>query len=107
MANIYKVFFHAGPDLGLKTHVLRGTASTDPSGLSIQGPEGKLFVPAADIKEVELFRMHGMARVVRVDHQSGRLYVAAVRFMLGQFASVNFFKTGELHGDLADLAKSH
>jgi len=26
--------------------------------------------------------------------------------MIGQFASINFFKTGELHKDLLDLAKA-
>lgn len=107
MKNVYKVFFHNGPEIGLRTHVLRGAASIDVSGLNIQGPDGSSFIPSASIKEVELFRLHGMARVIRVDHRDGRLYVAVVRFMIGQFASVNFFKTGELHRELQGLAKPH
>lgn len=106
MKNVYKVFFHNGPEIGLKTHVQRGTASIDVSGLSIQGPDGSSFIPSANIKDVELFRLHGTMRAIRVDHQGGRLYLAVVRFMIGQFASVNFFKTGELLRELENLAKS-
>ncbi len=107
MKNVYRIFFHNGPDIGLKTHVLRGTASIDASGLNIQGSEGSSFIPSASITDVELFRLHGTMRVIRVDHQDGRLYLAVVRFMIGQFASVNFFKTGELHEALERLAKSN
>jgi len=107
MKNVYKVFFHHGPDIGLKTRVSRGTASIDVSGLKIQGPEGSSFIESASIKEVVLFRLHGTSRVIRVDHQGGRLYLAVVRFMIGQFASINFFKTGELHAALEGLAKSN
>jgi len=103
MKNVYKVFFHNGPDIGVKTHVLRGTASIDASGLHIRGPEGNSFIPSADIKDVGLFRLHGTARVIRIDHQGGRLYLAVVRFMIGQFASVNFFKTGQLLRELKEL----
>lgn len=106
MANVFKVFFHNGPELGLKTHVLRGTATTDASGLRVDGRDGQVFIPAANIREVELFRLYGLGRVVRVDRQDGRVYLSAVRFMIGQFASINFFKTGELHKDLLDLAKA-
>lgn len=107
MKTVYKVFFHEGPELGLKTHVLRGTASIDASGLNIHGPDGSSFIPSASVKEVELFRLHGTMRVIRVEHQAGRLYLAVVRFMIGQFASVNSLKTGELHSKLRDLAKPH
>jgi hypothetical protein len=44
--------------------------------------------------------------VIRVDYKGGRLYLSVVRFMIGQFASVNFFKSGELYRELASLAKS-
>ena len=106
MKNSYKVFYHQGPEIGLKTHVLKGRAWIDASGLNIEGPGAALFIPASDLEEVELFRLHGSMRVIRVDHKGGRLYLAVVRFMVGQFAFVNFFKSGELHKELASLAKS-
>jgi hypothetical protein len=108
MLNSYKVFFHYGQEIGLKTRVAKGTAWIDASGLRIEGPTGSgSVIPTRDIMEVELFRLHGTARVIRVDYRGGRVYVAVIRFMIGQFASVNFFKTGELHKKLADLAGSN
>jgi len=107
MKTVYKVFFHNGPEIGLKTHVLKGTASIDLSGLNIQSSEGSSFIPSASINDAELFRLHGSMRVIRVEHQGGRLYLAVVRFMIGQFAFVNFFKTGELHDALKRLARSN
>jgi hypothetical protein len=106
MKNSYKVFYHQGPALGLKTHVLRGRAWIDDSGLSIKGPAAAVVIPLTDIEEVEMFRLHGLARVIRVDYKGGRLYLSVVRFMIGQFASVNFFKSGELYRELASRAKS-
>jgi hypothetical protein len=106
MKNSYRVFYHQGQEIGIRTHVSKGTAWVDSSGLHIHGPGGTSFVPAADIKEVELFRLHGSMRVIRVDYQGGRLFLAVIRFMIGQFALVNFFKTGALHRTLAGLATS-
>jgi hypothetical protein len=103
----YKIFFHYGQDLGLKTRASKGKAWIDASGLNIEGPSGSSVIPIAGIKEVELFRLYGASRVIRVDYQGGRVYLAVVRFMIGQFASVNFFKTGKLHKMLADLASSN
>ena len=34
----YKVFFHIGNELGLKTNVLNGRAWLDNSGLHLEGP---------------------------------------------------------------------
>jgi hypothetical protein len=92
----YKVFFHAGDDLGIKTKVDRGTATLDDSILSLDGPNG-LRIALRDIHAVKLFRLHGLGRVIQIDHAAGRLFVSAIRFMIGQFATINFFKTGELN----------
>ena len=105
MKNSYKVFYHQGPELGLKTHVLKGRAWIDDSGQKINDSVEDLFISSSDIEEVEMFRLHGLARVIRVDHKGGRLYLSVVRFMIGQFASANFFKSGELHSKIASLAK--
>ena len=106
MLNSYKVFFHYGQEIGLKTRVSRGEAWIDSLGLNIKGPSGNSVIPKGDIEEVELFRLHGTARVIRVDYRAGRLYLSVVCFMIGQFALVNFLKTGELHNALASLTNS-
>jgi len=96
----YKVFFHVGEELGLKTRVEKGNAALDESSLRVDGPTG-LVVPLKDITAVKLFRLHGLGRVVQIDHRHGRLYLTVVRFMIGQFATINFAKTGKLHALLA------
>ena len=101
----YKVFFHQGEDLGIKTHVNKGTAWVDGTGLHVEGPE-TITLLAKDITGVELFRLHGLGRVVKIDHRMGRLYLSVVRLMIGQFAFINFFKTGYLHQELSVLASS-
>jgi hypothetical protein len=100
-----KIFFHHGTELVLETRVSKGTAWIDDSGLNIKGPSSTLVIQKAEISKVEMFRLHGLARVIRVDYQGGRVYLAVVRFMIGQFASVNFFKTGRLHRTLVSLSE--
>jgi hypothetical protein len=95
----YKVFFHQGDELGLKTKVARGEAWLDNAGLHVSGPK-EILIPSADLLSAEMFRLHGLGRVIRVEHRQGRLFLSVVRFMIGQFASINFFKTGKLHKDL-------
>jgi hypothetical protein len=101
----YKVFFHRGTELGLKTHVEKGKAWLDSEGLQIDAPDG-FTIPSNDILEVELFRLHGTGRVIRLDYRGGRVFLSVVRLMIGQFAFINFFKTGALHKQLAAIANA-
>jgi hypothetical protein len=98
----YKVFFYQGEDLSLKTRVARGQAWLDAEGLHIDGPQA-ISISKVDLVSVELFRLHGLGRVIRVNHRHGRLFVSVVRAMIGQFAFINFFRTGELHKQLVAL----
>jgi hypothetical protein len=100
----YKVFYYQGNELSLKTRVTRADCWLDDAGLHIDGPIG-FTIPAADLLAVELFRLHGLGRVIRVEHRGGRLFLSVVRFMIGQFALINFLRTGELHRRLADVVK--
>jgi hypothetical protein len=106
MSHISKVFFHFGPELGIETRVSRGEAWIDSSGLNVRAISEISLVPGGDVQNVEMFRLHGTARVIRVDYKGGRLYLAVIRFMIGQFASVNFFKTGDLYKALANPPKT-
>jgi hypothetical protein len=69
----------------------------------IEGPDG-FTIPSKDIVEADLFRLHGLGRVIRVDYQGGRVFLAVVRLMIGQFAFINFFATGSLHKQLSAIA---
>jgi hypothetical protein len=90
----YKIFFR--DELTIKTRVMKGHARLDDSGLHIEGPGG-LDIPLRDLRQTELFRLHGFGRVIRIEHRQGRLFLAVIRLMIGQFAYINFFKTGALH----------
>ena len=100
----YKVFFHRGDELSLKTKVSKGRAWLDDSGLHVEGSNG-FTIPSGEIREAELFRLHGLGRVIRIEHNGGRLFLSVVRLMLGQFAIINFFQTGALHKQLALVSK--
>jgi hypothetical protein len=103
----YRIFFHHGEELGLKTRVSKGEAWLDSTGLNIKGPNGTVSVPRANFQKVEVFRLHGLGRVIRIDHSGGRLFMAVVRFMIGQFALINFFQTGMLHKSLSAFLDSN
>jgi len=102
-SDMYKVFYHAGDELGIKTRVQKGHAYLDESGLHVRGP-ARISIPGTEMHDITLFRLHGLGRVVRIDHASGRLFISVVRFMIGQFAAINFFKTGELYERLRGSA---
>ena len=101
----YKVFFHRGAELGFKTRVQKGQAWLDSSGLHIEGPDG-FTIPNDDILEAEMFRLYGLGRVIRLDYRGGRVFLSVVRLMIGQFAFINYFKTGTLHMQLAAIIKA-
>jgi hypothetical protein len=101
----YRVFFHSGDELTLKAKVSKGRAWLDELGLHVEGPGG-LTIASSDILKVELYRLHGLGRVIRLEHRGGRLFLSVVRLMIGQFALINYFQTGDLHGRLAVVARS-
>jgi hypothetical protein len=92
----YRVFFHEGDELTLKTKVSKGYASLDKSKLTVEGPES-FNIPLEKLQNVTLFRLHGLGRVIQIDHLHGRVFLSVTRFMIGQFALINFFKTGRLY----------
>lgn len=106
VAKKYRVFFHEGEALTLKTKVEKGRAWVDDAGLRIEKRDGSLrTVPRSSIISSELFRLHGTCTVIRVEHRSGRLFLSAIRFLIGgQFMLVNYYGTVELQKKLVSLA---
>jgi hypothetical protein len=70
----YKVIYHQGDTVGWSTKAMRGMAEVSERGLTITGV-----------------------------HDGGTLFVTVIRFMIGQFATVNFFATGALRNRLLAL----
>jgi hypothetical protein len=63
-------------------------------------------ITSDDMVEAELFRLHGLGRVIRLDYRGGRVFLGVVRLMVGKFAFINFFKTGALHKELDAIVKA-
>jgi len=92
----YRVMYHVGDELNLRTKVLTGRASLTQEALTIAGPS-PIALPLRELRSVELFRLHGLGCVIRIAYEKDTVYVSVVRFVLfGYFAAINFLKTGEL-----------
>jgi hypothetical protein len=44
--------------------------------------------------------------MIRVEHSQGRLFLTVIRFMIWQFATINFLKAGALYKELAAIAEA-
>lgn len=101
----YKVFFHQGEELGLKTRVLGGWAWLDNDALYIESTEdGLLQIPLASILSAHLFKLHGSCHVIQLELHKKKLFLSVIRFLIaGQFILVNLYKTRELHRRLRAL----
>ena len=92
----YRVVYHVGDTLNLRTKALEGRVALTQDVLAITGPS-LVELPIREIRSVDLFRLHGLGRCIRISHDRGTVYVSVVRFVLfGYFALINFFQTGEL-----------
>jgi hypothetical protein len=99
----YRVIYHDGPELTLKTKVSSGRATVNREGLSIQG-KTKIEIPASKLTKVELYRLHGSMRMIKVEHAGGTVHVVPVRINLfGYFAIVNFLAARRLFDELNSL----
>ena len=97
----YKAFFHRGDELTLKTRVQKGHAWVDDVGLHLESDGESQAFPKARLQSVERFKLHGIGSVLRIETSEGRLFVSVVRFMIGQYALINFHGTKALQAKLA------
>lgn len=102
----YRVWFHHGPDLSIKTRAEKGIAEIRGSSLTVRSATAERDFPIDAHVKVSMFRFHGLARVVRLDAGEERLYLGVVRFMIGQFFVGNHFGTGRLFKELSRLTVS-
>jgi hypothetical protein len=94
---LYRVIYHVGETLNLRTKGLKGYASLTDEAVTITGPTRvELAIP--ELRAAELFRLHGLMRCIRISHERGTIYVSVVHLVLfgGYFALGNFLGTGEL-----------
>lgn len=92
----YKIAYHVGESVDLKTKARAGSLILSDSEMQITGDD-EIAVPFSSITNVELFRLHGTGRMLKVEHSSGTLFISVVRLNIGGFFMiVNFLRTGEL-----------
>jgi hypothetical protein len=93
----YKVIYHVGTELTLKTRVSSGTLTFQDEAVSISG-SAPLTVPYSEMVSVEMFRLHGLGRMIKLVCKERMIFLTVVRINLfGYFVIINFFRAGELY----------
>jgi hypothetical protein len=84
--------------------MLPGRAEIDGECLRILGSSA-LLIPLKEIREPNLYRLHGTGRMIRFAWKESTVFVTVVRTnIFGYFAVINFFATGRLYESLKSLA---
>lgn len=97
----YKIVYYQGDRIDSSTEVKSGSCILTDTDLQIVGNES-ISVKFANLIEIDLVRLHGLGRVLRIRHKDGMIFLSVIRFklfrlpLIGQFATINFFRTGQL-----------
>ncbi len=92
----FKIVYFEGERIDLSTKFLSGTGRLEGQYLIIDGPSPHRFL-RSEIKDMELFRQHGLGRMLRFSTPNGRFFMTVVRLNLfGYFVIINFWATGKL-----------
>ena len=93
----YKVIYYFGTTVDRSTKMAAGRLQVKDGVIEMTGEE-PVRLMLAGLQSAELFRLHGLGRMIRVVHEGKMFYVSVVRFQIaGQFAVIDAFKTGTLH----------
>lgn len=97
----YKVIYHIGDEISLKTRAKAGVLELGAGNLRIEGRDAPVNIPWDSIDGVEMFRLHGLGRMIKVTTKAATLFLTVVRINLGgAFIVINFLKAGELFRQL-------
>ena len=93
----YKIIYHIGPEFTVKTKASSGTLTIEDDAACISGAS-VLTIPFSEVTSIEMFRLHGLGRVIKMVCTEGTIFLTVVRLNLfGFFVIINFFKAGELY----------
>jgi hypothetical protein len=93
----YKIIYHVGTELDIKTKVSSGTLIVEGDTIRISG-SSPLTIPLRTVVSVEMFRLHGLGRMIKLVCTERTVFLTVVRFNLfGYFVLINFVKAGELY----------
>jgi hypothetical protein len=96
----YKVIYYVGTELTIKTKVSSGSLTFQDEMVSISDSE-PLTIPYSEMVSVEMFRLHGLGRMIKLVCKERTIFLTVVRINLfGYFVFINFFRAGELYESL-------
>lgn len=102
----YKIIYHVGEEINIKTKVEGGALTWQEQSLLISGSPS-FEVPFSSFVSIDMFRMHGLGRMIKLVCSDRTIFLTVVRFNIaGYFAVINFFKAGELYERLKCNNKS-
>ena len=93
----YKIAYHIGNEISIKTKVMSGDLSLDAKHISISGFRS-LNIGYSTVMHVEMFRIHGLGRIIKVVCSGFNVYLTVIWLNLfGYFVVINYIKTGNLY----------
>ena len=96
----YKIIYHIGNEINLKTKVKGGTLTWQEHSVLVSN-SASFEVPFASLLSIDMFRLQGLGRMIKLVCANRVIFLTVVWLdIAGYFAIVNFFKTGELFGQL-------
>ena len=93
----YRIVYHVGPELTIKTKVRSGTLTLQDDAIRISG-SSSLTIPFSEVISVEMFRLHGLGRMLKLICRERTVFLTVIRInCFGYFVIINFFRAGELY----------
>jgi hypothetical protein len=93
----YRIIYHVGPELSVKARADSGTLTLLDDAICISS-SSPLTIPFSDVTSVEMFRLHGLGRMLKLVCTERTVFLTVVRINLfGYFVIINFFRAGELY----------
>ena len=98
----YKIVYYAGESIDIHTKVKNAVLTEVDGVVTItERRRGGETLPLSGFASVELFRLHGLGRMLKIRCGGRTVYLTVVRFCIGSlFAVVNFLATGRLYHEL-------
>jgi hypothetical protein len=93
----YKVIYHIGESINLKTKVLSGHIYVEKDNVVLYSKKEKTSSKLDNISAVSLFMLNGFGSMLKLEQNGRTLWISVVRFCIGeQFALVNAVGTRKL-----------
>ena len=98
----YKIIYHVGNELTIKTKADSGYLVFNESSIFISGTS-TLEVPYTSMIKIEMFRLHGLGRMIKLVCADCTIFFAVIRLnIFGYFVFIDFLKTGRLYEAIND-----